>query len=114
MESFIKSLSLKQQVGAGGFGKIFLARNDEGCYAVKAISKSKGQAHNIAREVQAGRTLKHKNITNFICQFDDESNDYMVFDFIKGKMIKRTNSYPIRKRSIFLLREAWLQNFYRE
>lgn len=87
MESFIRSLSLKKQVGAGGFGKIFLSTNEQGSYAVKAISKNRGQAHNIAREVKAGKTLKHKNITNFICHFEDENNDYMVFDFIKGKKI---------------------------
>jgi serine/threonine protein kinase len=85
METFIQNLSIKKQVGAGGFGRIFLAQNpkDE-CFAVKGISKSKGQAQNIGREVQAGNKLHHKSITNFVCHFEDDNNDFLVFDYIKG------------------------------
>ena len=115
MESFIKSLALKQQIGSGGFGKCFLAQNVDGAsYAVKAISKSRGQSHNIAREIQAGKTLQHKNIANFICNFDDEYNEYMVFDLIKGKIAIQFQLLILnRKRFVLVFRKTWIQSIFR-
>jgi serine/threonine protein kinase len=89
MQSIMESLKIQpQRIGQGGFGSIFLAQNDDGdCFAVKKISKAKAQAHNIEREVRAGIALSHPNITNFICHSEDDSNDYMVFDYIRGNKI---------------------------
>ncbi len=86
MQTFIQSLKVIKQIGAGGFGKIFLAKSEENGvnYAIKTISKSTHQKHNIEREVSAGQICAHKNITSFICHFEDENNDYLVYDLIEG------------------------------
>jgi serine/threonine protein kinase len=98
MQALIQSLTIKKQIGAGGFGKIYLAQSEDGtCYAVKTISKASGQAHNIEREVCAGNALQHKNITNFVCHFEDDSNDYLVYDHIQGKSTRSlTYTHTIR------------------
>ena len=87
MQAFVQSLSIKKQIGQGGFGKIYLGQSSEDgtSYAVKTISKASGQSHNIEREACAGNALQHKNITNFICHFEDENNDYLIYDYIQGK-----------------------------
>jgi serine/threonine protein kinase len=88
MQSFIETLSFKNQVAVGGFGKVFLAQGkEEGInYAVKSIPKSREQLQNVEREVKAGELLKNKNIVNFICSFDRDNDHHLVFDFVKGKL----------------------------
>lgn len=115
MQAFMESLSIKKKIGQGGFGSIYLAEADDGCnYAVKSIPKSKQQSHNIAREVKAGQTLQHKNITNFICHFEDDQNDYLVYDFIRGNSIVKKQKLIYRLRYVLLLRETQLQAIQRD
>jgi serine/threonine protein kinase len=76
-----------RQIGQGGFASIYLAQADDGTkVAVKAIAKSKNQKHNIVREVEAGVRLTHKNIAAFVEHFEDKLSDYLVCEFIQGKL----------------------------
>ena len=79
-------LTILNKIGQGGFGEILLASTNDGRqYAIKKISRAKNQAENIAREARAGLQLSHKNIVHFVTQFDDADNDYLVFEYVKGK-----------------------------
>jgi serine/threonine protein kinase len=84
----LQDLKMNRQLGAGGFGEIFLANgpDQKQQYAVKKINKLKNTNKlNVEREVKAGRKLTHNNIIKFVEHFEDATNDYLVFEYIKGK-----------------------------
>lgn len=103
MEDFAKSLSVQKLIGAGGFGRVFLAQNPQKeNFVIKCISKTRKQTQNIVREVQAGNIVQHKNIVNFIAHYEDESSDYLVFDYVKGIGSGTTIVTPVRFRPVFI------------
>ena len=82
----LQNLTIEKTIGKGGFGEILLANTLDGRqYAIKRIPKTKNQADNIVREARAGLALSHKNISHFVTQFEDGDNDYLVFEYIRGK-----------------------------
>jgi len=72
---------------AGCFGKILLAKDPilEKEVVIKKIPKSSGNAIEVSREIEAGKKLKHKNISKFYEHFSDNENDFLVFERIHGK-----------------------------
>jgi serine/threonine protein kinase len=79
------SLQFGRRLGAGAFAEVYQAWDAQGhLYAVKKIAKSKNQEENIAREVEAGRRLHHECIGKFVGHYEDQENDFLVFEFIKG------------------------------
>jgi len=74
------------EFAAGCFGQILLAKDSKNQEVViKRISKSgKSNPEEVRKEIEAGKTLSHKNIAQFIEDFSDEENDYLVFERIHG------------------------------
>lgn len=83
----LKHYECEKKIGSGGFAEVVKATNtiNGKLCAIKRIPKTKNQWHNIVREVKAGMKLQHNNITKFIQYVDDETNDYLVFEFLNGK-----------------------------
>ena len=96
----LQDLKMERALGAGGFGEISLAFGpDMKQYAVKKINKLKNtNKMNVEREVKAGRSLVHNNIIKFVNHFEDATNDYLVFEYIKGNSL-----FALRK--LILIRE---------
>ncbi len=71
--------------GQGAFGEISMASDQNGNFcAIKKIGKNKNQFENIIREVRAGQVLCHPNIVKFVEHLEDEENDFLIFEYIRG------------------------------
>ena len=87
---------VKHTIGSGGFGFVCKASGADGRdYAIKSIPKVKNQSKNIAREVEAGLILTHQNIGNYITQYQDETNNYLAFEYIEGKFFIEFSDYDL-------------------
>eukprot|EP01115_Flamella_aegyptia_P010007 TRINITY_DN43429_c0_g1_i1.p1 TRINITY_DN43429_c0_g1~~TRINITY_DN43429_c0_g1_i1.p1 ORF type:complete len:219 (+),score=68.19 TRINITY_DN43429_c0_g1_i1:127-783(+) len=78
---------IEKQIAKGGFGEIFKAHAEDGkSYVIKRIPKKNKdqQSNNFVREVRAGFKLSHKNVVNYITEFTDPLNEYLVFEFVEG------------------------------
>jgi len=81
-----KTYTIVKELGKGGFASVLLAKDSVGqVYAIKKIDKERNQAHNIAREIQAGKLLSHPNIIQYKASaIDDSNNNYLIFEYIQG------------------------------
>ena len=87
-ETQLEDFTIEKQIGEGGFANIYLASTESGNkYALKKVLRGREKKENIEREVQAGLKLKHPNIAQFIGHFEDEKNDTLVFEYIRGTAI---------------------------
>ena len=88
-------------LGIGGYGKVNLYRHKvTGAeYAIKLIDKTKfenkQQKELFAREVEIMYKIRHPNIVRLYTHFEDESNCYIVLEYIKkGNIYSYTQSMP--------------------
>jgi aurora kinase len=105
LEPEIKITDFEQieNLGTGGYGKVNLYRHKiTGAeYAIKLIDKTKFenklQKELFAREVEIMYKIRHPNIVRLYTHFEDESNCYIVLEYIKkGNLYKYTQSMPNR------------------
>lgn len=102
MEDFIESLKVENQIGTGGFSKVLLATGDDGRkYTLKRINSSSDKT-NIKREIKAGKMLSHKNVSQFVCHFNDDKNEFLVFDYVEGNCLKKVPFLSFFQVTIFL------------
>ena len=81
----LSELTFERVLGKGGFGEASLYTTTKGKQIViKSINKKKNCQKMIRREVLAGQTLSHKNIAKFYSHFEDDNNDYLSFEYVKG------------------------------
>jgi len=74
-----------ENFAAGCFGKVMLARDGEDNEVViKKIPKAESNTFEVAREVQAGKILKHQNISTFREHFANNEFDFLIFDRVHG------------------------------
>jgi len=91
---------------AGCFGKILLAKDPilEREVVIKKIPKASGNTVEVAREIEAGKKLKHKNVAKFYEHFADNENDFLVFERVEGKdlfnIIDRRGFVPYTEREV--------------
>lgn len=88
-------------LGTGGYGKVNLYRHKvTGAeYAIKLIDKTKFenklQKELFAREVDMMYKIRHPNIVRLYTHFEDETNCYIVLEYIKkGNLYSYTQSMP--------------------
>ena len=86
---------MDRQIGTGGFAEVMRAvhKNSKRVCAIKQISKEKNQKSNIMREVKAGLMLTHKNIVKYIENCDDEDNEYVIFEYVRGMKVISLRNY---------------------
>ena len=103
LEPEIKISDFEQlaNLGIGGYGKVNLYRHKvTGAeYAIKLIDKTKfenkQQKELFAREVEIMYKIRHPNIVRLYTHFEDESNCYIVLEYIKkGNIYSYTQSMP--------------------
>ena len=81
----INNFEFQSLLGFGGFGQCSLYKTSEGKKVViKSIKKQAKTRHFTVREIDAGKTLRHKNIAKFHSDFQDDENDYLVFELVQG------------------------------
>ena len=97
----ITDFELLANLGKGGYGKVNLYRHKiTGAeYAIKLIDKTKfqnkGQKVLFAREIDIMYKIHHPNIVRLFTHFEDESNCYIVLEYIKkGNLYSYRNSMP--------------------
>lgn len=85
--------SVQRCIGRGGFGKVNavqkLSEPDKGkWFAIKQLEKQQicktNMFREIDRELNLLKTLKHQNICNGLCAFQDDLNLYLVMDLMLG------------------------------
>ena len=103
LESEVKISDFEQlaNLGTGGYGKVNLYRHKvTGAeYAIKLIDKTKFenklQKELFSREVAMMYQIRHPNIVRLYTHFEDESNCYIVLEYIKkGNLYSYTQSMP--------------------
>jgi len=92
-----------EDFASGCFGKIMLARDSsDNEVVIKKIPKADSNPIEVAKEIKAGKSLQHSNISTFRGHFDDNENDYLVFDRVHGMDLFST----IDKRSFQPFKET--------
>ena len=89
------------EIGVGGYGRVNLYKHKVtgGIYAIKLIDKTKFenkiQKQLFAREVEIMYKISHKNIVKLYSHFEDESNCYLVMEYLKrGNLYSLLQSQP--------------------
>ena len=89
------------EIGAGGYGRVNLYKHKVtgAIYAIKLIDKTKFenkiQKQLFAREVEIMYKISHKNIVKLYSHFEDESNCYLVMEYLKrGNLYSLLQSQP--------------------
>ena len=81
---------IDRQLGAGSFGKVFLAKNkaDKSIgVAIKVIRKEKmtpDDLMSLKREVKIMQTVDHPNIVNYYETYDEKKYIYLCMELCKG------------------------------
>ena len=97
----ISDYNLVRIIGTGTFGKVYLCMNQGKSYAIKMLHKRKvielKQIDHIKNEKNILASVYHPFIVNLVESFQDDSNLYLVFDFVQGGEIFRL----LRKETCF-------------
>ncbi|XP_022723769.1 probable LRR receptor-like serine/threonine-protein kinase At1g05700 [Durio zibethinus] len=78
--------NFKNEIGVGGFGKVFLGHlNDDTPVAVKLLSSSSKQGYKeFQAEAQLLMIVHHKNLVSLIGYFKDDDNMALVYEFMSN------------------------------
>lgn len=92
----IQDFDIGRPLGAGKFGRVYLAREKSSHYivALKMISKAQILKYNneyqLRREIEIQSNLRHKNILRMYTYFYDDEKIYLVLEYAaKGELYKR-------------------------
>ncbi|KIJ15548.1 hypothetical protein PAXINDRAFT_169011 [Paxillus involutus ATCC 200175] len=95
---------IQRTLGTGSFGRVHLVRSKHNLrfYAIKVLSKDKivktKQVEHTNNEKAILQTIQHPFIVNLWGAFQDDSNLYMVMDYVPGgelfSLLRRSNRFP--------------------
>ena len=83
----INDFKIEKQIGTGAFSKVYLLKNKENYYALKAISKAKSTEKSIdslRNEKKIMEMISHPFLAQFYGAYQAEENIYFLMDYIKG------------------------------
>lgn len=85
-EAILDRYHLHRQLGAGGFGTVWLARDDrlERDVAVKIVPRERVSTGRFEREARAAARLSHPGIVTLYEAFADDDGAYLVSEFVPG------------------------------
>ncbi|XP_022724425.1 probable LRR receptor-like serine/threonine-protein kinase At2g28960 isoform X2 [Durio zibethinus] len=83
--------NFKNEIGVGGFGKVFLGHlNDDTPVAVKLLSSSSKQGYKeFQAEAQLLMIVHHKNLVSLIGYCKDDDNMALVYEFMSNGNLRR-------------------------
>ena len=109
----INDFKIEKQIGTGAFSKVYLLKNKENYYALKAISKAKSTEKSIdslRNEKKIMEMISHPFLAQFYGSYQDEENIYFLMDYIKGKelyYVLKEHKHFSEKETKFYLAEIF-------
>ncbi|KAI3670521.1 hypothetical protein L1987_87857 [Smallanthus sonchifolius] len=82
--------NFQNEIGSGGFGKVYQGSVENKQVAVKMLSKSSSQGYKeFQAEVKLLLKLHHKNITSLVGYCDDSNNKAIIYEFMDNGNLKK-------------------------
>lgn len=87
----LADFEIGKRLGAGRFGRVYLAREKKTKFlvALKVVSisqiKRANLAHQMAREIEIQSKLRHKGVLRLFGHFHDDKNIYLILEYCHGK-----------------------------
>lgn len=105
----IANYALKRKLGEGGFGEVWLAKEDDiGRYvALKLLNPTLTDEENIKRFILESRNtakLEHDNIISVFAANESEGFYYMALPYIEGKDLSNSDKLP-EKDALSIVRD---------
>ena len=86
-----------EQLGKGGAGRVFLAR-DKNLNRLVAVKERAAQEADFGREVELLKELRHSGLPEIYDFFREEESDYLVMEYVEGislrKYLERNERVP--------------------
>jgi serine/threonine protein kinase len=111
-DSFINDYEKLEEIGKGGFSKIYRVKKDEREYAIKEFNKEKEEQYQ--NEISILKKFEHNNIIKYIDSFQIEEKKgniidkkfYIILEYCKSdlrKLIKNYNNALINPQLIYII-----------
>lgn len=112
MSAGLSQFFISKVIGTGSFASVkqVVHRVSGDVYALKAVKKRKvfssgGTAEHIAREAEVQLRLRHPNIVQLYCHFEDSRHVYLLLEHVSGGQLldrmKNTRVLPNREAAQF-------------
>ncbi|XP_051858848.1 putative mitogen-activated protein kinase kinase kinase 7-like isoform X5 [Drosophila albomicans] len=85
IESFLST----PKIGKGTFGEVYRGTLDDGDVAIKVLHVTEDTKEKAQREITTMRTVKHKNIVEFIAELYEIPMLYLIFEFMDGPSLHK-------------------------
>ena len=98
-----KRVELKNKIGKGAYGDVFLGRNivTKETYAVKKITKNQLKSETVYQyfnnEIFILKHLNHPNIVKFKGLIEYKSDYYLLIEYCNGGSLERAMKYYLEK-----------------
>ena len=76
--------TLREKIGSGSYGDIFLAKKNNSFYAVKKMEKDVEKNHYFMNEIINIKKLDHPNIIKYIDCLSSKDNFYLIMEYCNG------------------------------
>lgn len=124
---FVKNKTTKrvEELGAGAFGDVFLAKNKVNgkLYAIKQMEKARILESGVSldiiyREISIHRRIQHENIVKLYSHFENEENFYLVMDYSNSgtvfNLIKKSKGVDEKKAFKYFIQTVAAVHFLHE
>ncbi|XP_060661827.1 putative mitogen-activated protein kinase kinase kinase 7-like isoform X2 [Drosophila nasuta] len=85
----IESYLSTPKIGKGTFGEVYRGTLDDGDVAIKVLQVTEDTKEKAELEITTMRTVKHKNIVEFIAELYEIPKLYLIFEFMDGPSLHK-------------------------
>ena len=93
--TYIDDYFIINEIGRGGFGKVYKVKSDDNTYALKILNENDDDVlKRFEREIKIHKSLNHENIISVIdFKLDKSEKNYYVMDLADGNLNDIINEY---------------------